>query len=218
MMTGGAEAVQQRAELFNVTADNRGLMLLDKETEEFFNLSTPLGSLDKLQAQAQEQMASVAGIPLVKLLGITPSGLNASTDGEIRVFYDTIHAAQEHLFGEHLKTVLDIIQISEFGSVDDDIIPEFEPLWQLDDAGKSAVQKTIADTHEIYMNAGVVDNTEVREQLAADTESPYAGLDLSGEAPGIPIDPNAQDPNDPESNVTEKGGEAGSTSGANSGV
>jgi phage-related protein (TIGR01555 family) len=79
-----------RAQMFNQTRDNRGLMLIDKDTEEFFNVSTPLTTLDKLQAQSQEHMASVSGIPLVKLLGITPSGLNATSDGEIRVFYDWI--------------------------------------------------------------------------------------------------------------------------------
>ncbi|WP_241502645.1 anti-CBASS protein Acb1 family protein [Bombella intestini] len=33
---------------------------------------------------------------LVKLFGITPNGLNASSEGEIRVFYDEIAAFQEN--------------------------------------------------------------------------------------------------------------------------
>jgi hypothetical protein len=53
---------------------NAGTFALDKETEEFFNVSTPLGTLDALQAQSQEQMSSVSGIPLIILLGITPRG------------------------------------------------------------------------------------------------------------------------------------------------
>jgi hypothetical protein len=56
-----------RAQLFNTLRDNRGLMMLDKDSEEFFQFNTPLGGLDSLQAQSQEQMSSVSSIPLVKL-------------------------------------------------------------------------------------------------------------------------------------------------------
>jgi hypothetical protein len=114
--------------------------------EEFFNVSTQLGTLDKLQAQAQEQMASISGIPLVKLLGVTPSGLNASSDGEIRVFYDYILAYQERMFSLPLRKVLDIVMLSEFGEIDESISFQFEPLWQMSDAEKAdvALKKTQA--------------------------------------------------------------------------
>ncbi len=72
---GNGDDLIRRAELFNKTRDNRGLMVLNHDTEEFFQHNTPLSGLDKLQAQAQEQMAAPCHIPLIKLLGITPSGL-----------------------------------------------------------------------------------------------------------------------------------------------
>ncbi|MGZ8907295.1 MAG: DUF1073 domain-containing protein, partial [Methylobacter sp.] len=93
VLSGGAdEGIFDRMDLFNSVRDNRGLMAIDKDSEEIDQVNTPLTGLDALQAQAQEHMAAVASIPLVKLLGITPSGLNASSDGEIRVFYDHITA------------------------------------------------------------------------------------------------------------------------------
>ena len=80
---GGAENMMMRAQLFAQARDNLGMMLVDKETEEFFNVSTPLGTLDHLQAQAQEQLASVSHIPLIVLLGITPSpGERRAAPGE----------------------------------------------------------------------------------------------------------------------------------------
>ena len=183
-----ADGLVARAQMFNQMRDNRGLMLTDKDTEELSNISAPLSSLDALQAQSQEQMAAVSGIPLVKLLGITPSGLNASSDGEIRSFYDWVHAQQEHLFRHHLKTCLDIIQLSEFGEIDDEITFEFEPLWQLDEAALAAVEKTKADTHAVYLDGGVVAPDEVRASLANDEASPYHGLDMDSPAPGVSED------------------------------
>lgn len=166
-----------RAQLFNQTRDNRGLMLLDKESEEFFQFNTPLSGLDALQAQAQEQMSAVSSIPLVKLLGITPTGLNASSDGEIRVFYDFIHSMQE-IHRETLKRAIDIVQLSEFGEIDPAIDFRFVPLYQLSELEQATARKTDADTDAVLIQSGVISQEEARSRVAADPESPYHGLDI----------------------------------------
>lgn len=175
----GAEwsTVYARVDEFNALRDNRGAFVLDKETEEMINLAVPLGTLDALQAQAQEQMASVSQTPLVKLLGITPAGLGQSSDGEIRVFYDTIHALQEHLLTPSLKIMLECLQLHLWGKMDPDIGHKWVPLWQLDEAGAAAAKKTEADTDAVYIQEGVVSPEEVRRKLISDKNSRYAGLD-----------------------------------------
>src|SRR6266567_3166637 len=93
-------------------------MALNKETEEFENVSASLGTLDQLQAQTQEHMASVSRIPLVKLLGISPAGLNASSEGEIETFDDTINAGQEALIRPNLTRLLHFVQLNLWGAID----------------------------------------------------------------------------------------------------
>ena len=177
LLQGGGDEVIDRLEMFNDTRSNLGSMVLDKETEEFFNISTPLGTLDHLQAQSQEQMSSVSGIPLIVLLGITPTGLNASSEGELRVFYDLINAMQESLFRDKLKRVIDFIQLNLFGEIDPAIGFMFEPLWSLDEKGEAEVRKTKAETHQIYVDMGVIGQEEVRKVEIDDDDSPYNGLD-----------------------------------------
>ncbi len=177
LLQGGGDDVLDRIEMFNANRSNLGSMVLDKETEEFFNISTPLGTLDQLQAQSQEQMSAVSGIPLIVLLGITPHGLNASSEGELRVFYDLIHAMQENLFRDKLKRVIDFIQLHLYGEVDPAIGFEFEPLWSLDEKGEAEVRKIKAETHMIYADGGVVGTDEVRQIEIDDDNSPYNGLD-----------------------------------------
>lgn len=177
-LQAGGEMLLRRAEVFNNLRNNRGLMLLDKEQEEFQNVAAPLGSLDALQAQSQEHMAAVSGIPLVKLLGITPSGLNASSDGEIRCFYDWIAAYQLSFFHANLCKVIDFVQLSLFGEVDDDIGFQFEPLWALDERSLAEVRKIEAETADILVNGcQAISPEEVRQMVAADPGTPYAGLD-----------------------------------------
>ena len=185
---GDWAGIDTRLDWMNAFRDNRGSLAIDKETEELTNIAAPLGTLDALQAQAQEQMASIVQTPLVKLLGTSPAGLNSSTDGEIRVFYDTIHALQEHLFDAPLKTMLECIQLHLWGKIDPDISFRYIPLWQLDEAAQAEVRKTEADTHAVMIQEGVISPEDVRGMLIADKDSPYAGLDPD-DLPEPPDDP-----------------------------
>jgi phage-related protein (TIGR01555 family) len=213
MMAYLSDATQMAARLsaFILGRDNKGLMMIDKEAEELENVSVPLGTLDHLQAQAQEQMASVAQTPLVWLLGVTPTGLNATPDGEIRVFYDRVRDWQERS-GAQVTTALEILQLNEFGEIDPDIGYEFLPLWQLDDAGRAAVQKTQADTDSVLIADGVIAPEEARNRLAADAEGPYHGLE--GPPPDPPEDLDPDTDKDDAASITKAGAE-GSKSGAN---
>ena len=199
LMQGGGEEVLDRIELFNSVRTNSGTLVLDKETEEFFNITTPLGTLDALQAQSQEQMSSVSGVPLIVLLGITPKGLNASSEGELRVFYDLILAAQENLYRDKLHRCICFIQLNLYGEVDPAIGFEFEPLWSLDEKGEAEVRKVKAETHQLYIDMGVFGQDEVRKLEIADDNSPYNGLDPD----------DMPEPPDQMGMVQGKGGEGG---------
>lgn len=204
-LTGGdGTEVFDRVDMFNNTRSNRGSMVLDKDTEEYFNISTPLGTLDHLQAQSQEQMSSVCGIPIVVLLGITPTGLNASSEGEIRVFYDFIAAYQEQLFRRHLQTVINFVQLSKFGDVAPEIGFEFEPLWALDEKGEAEVNKIKAETGVILVDGGVLSAEEERARLAKDPGSGYDGLDPA-DMPPTPEPIDGENEPDPFSNKGEGG-------------
>lgn len=184
---GGAQELQRRMQLFNQSRDNRGVFLLDKDTEEWFNITTPLTNLDQLQAQSQEHMSSICGVPLVKLLGITPSGLNASSDGEIRAFYDWVESQQETLFREVLVDLINIIQLSLFGEIDENVGFKFETLWSLDEEHQASVEQIKASTASTYYQIGTLAPKEIRNELARRPGSPYKGLDLSDSAlPELP--------------------------------
>lgn len=207
---GGAQELQRRMQLFNQSRDNRGVFLLDKETEEWFNITTPLTNLDQLQAQSQEHMSSICGVPLVKLLGITPSGLNASSDGEIRAFYDWVESQQETLFRKTLTDLINIIQLSLFGEVDENIGFKFDTLWSLDEEHQASVEQIKSSTAATYYQIGALAPKEIRNELARRPGSPYKGLDLSEEAlPELPgaVPEQPEDGESPKEIEGEKKGE-----------
>ena len=211
---GGGSMETVRFEYFTKLRDNLGLMAIDKDREAFQNVSTPLGGLDKLQAQAQEHMAAVPGLPLIKIFGLTPSGLNATADNEIRVLYDMIHARQERAMGDNLTTALKVMQLNKFGEIDPEIGYEFVELWQLDSAGQAAVQKTQADAAAVWIESGVLAPEDERIRIAADPESRYYGL--KGDVPEPPQSGASPDLTDPSERI-DNAAEEGSMSGANAG-
>jgi phage-related protein (TIGR01555 family) len=176
-LTPGGDGLFKRADLFNNLRDNRGIMMVDAEQEEFQNVAAPLSSLDALQAQAQEHMASVSRIPLVKLLGTTPHGLNATAEPELRAFYDSIGAFQLKFFSPNLDKVFHFAQLNIWGKVDPDLSYVYEPLWSLDEKGQAEVDKLEAETAQIDIDSGAIAPVERRTVIVNKPNSPYAGLD-----------------------------------------
>lgn len=176
---GDGQQLFARATLFNLMRSNQGLMILNKESEDFKNVSAPLGGLDALQAQAQEHMAAVSHIPTVKLLGLQPAGLNADSEGVLRSFYDYVNAFQEHLYRDKLRRLMGLIMISLWGETDETIDFKFEPLWTLDEKGIAEVEKLKAETDQILVDTGILSPEESRIRVANDPGSDYASIDVS---------------------------------------
>ena len=176
IQTGGQDLVNRIA-AFNNTRNNSGVFVINKDAETFANVSAPLGSLDKLQAQAQEHICSVSQLPLVKYTGISPSGLNATGDNEIRVFYDREHAYQETFFDKHFTVVFRLAQINIWGAVDEDLFYVWRPLMELDEKALAEVEKTKAETSKTLVDGGIIDQSEARVPLANSPDQPYGDMD-----------------------------------------
>lgn len=169
--------VYDRIDIFNATRDNRGVMAINKDTEDFKNVAAPITGLDKLQAQAQEHMCAVSKLPKVKAFGIDPSGLNASSEGELRCHDDNIHAYQESLFRPNLTKIMHFIELSLWGEIDPDISFEFEPLEEMSPKELAEINKLKVETNEVAINSGQISPVEGRDTLIADPQSGYNGLD-----------------------------------------
>lgn len=181
VLTGGEGSANLwlRSGLFNKFRDNTGLMLLDKEAEEISQINTPLTSLPELLTKMQEQMAAPSHTPLVKLLGVTPSGLNASSEGEITVYRDYIMAQNEAHIRPIIERISHLIQLDLFGEIDQGITWEFNPLEQMNDKELAETESIKAQTARNYIEAGVLSPLEARQALASDDGGAYSSIDVS---------------------------------------
>lgn len=169
--------VFDRIEMYVNMQSNLGMGVMDFETEEIVQVNTPLSGLADLQSQSQEHMCSVSKIPAIKLTGISPSGLNASSEGEIRSFYDDISSVQQSYYFSPLDTMLKVIQLSKWGEIDDAITFKFKSLWQTSAKEESEIRLNRANETQVYINNSVIDSSEARQQLADDPDSGWDNID-----------------------------------------
>lgn len=188
MQPGGVDNIMLRLQMFNQWRDNQGIFAINEASEDFSNVSAPLSGLHELQAQAQEHMFSVTRIPAVKATGIEPTGMNASSAGTLRTFYDTINAGQNHFVRPKLTTTTDFAQISLFGARDPDLVFDFVPLMEETQEEKGKKNKNQAEMDGIYIDKGVLAPEEVRKAISDNPELPYQGIDPD-DVPEPPEDP-----------------------------
>lgn len=193
---GGPDGTGLIARLQTLTAirNNQGANVIQKDEELLEFAEATLAGLDKLQAQSQEHMAAVWGIPLVKLTGITPSGLNASSEGEITVWYDRVGAMQVRIFEPNLVILLKAVQCSLFGKIDDDLVVHWITLDEPTQKELSEIRKSDAEMDTGYVTAMVITPDEARKRLQSDPDSGYSNL--TGPAPEP--DPDPEPTTDPD--------------------
>ena len=172
----GGEEIDKRAALFNKYRTNSGMFIFDKTTEDFKNVSANIAGIESIQAASQEHMSAAWRIPLVKLTGISPSGLNASSEGEIRVYYDLIKSMQEQILRPIIQIVMDFCSVELFADVDSDITFDFVKLYEVTEVEAAQIRSADAQTGSLLMQGQVIDNIEERARVANDTDSPYVDL------------------------------------------
>jgi phage-related protein (TIGR01555 family) len=167
-----------RAGMFNRYRENSGMMLADKESEEISQINTPLTGLEGILTKSQEQMAGPSHTPMVKLLGVTQTGLGDSTDGEIRVYYDYIMAQNEAHIRPIIKNISDLIQLDLFGEIDPAIAWEFNPLYQLNEKELAEVQEIKMRTAKDGVDGNIISPQEARKAISKDEKSAFSGIDV----------------------------------------
>jgi hypothetical protein len=177
LQPGSVAALMARITLFNALRDNQGTFVLNKNTEDFKNVSASLAGLHELQAQSLEFVCIPTRLPLVKFTGISPSGLNATSEFEVEVYDDTISAYQNRFFRPNLTKVINFEQLSLWGEIDPELTFRFEHLRDLTDAERAEKESKDAERDSKYVDIGALAPGDVRKRIIDDPDLPYTALD-----------------------------------------
>lgn len=190
---GGGKTLRQVLKAWQREMDNFGILALSKDGGLDVK-STPLSELHDLLGQSLEHICCITSIPVIKFTTNQPAGLNASSDGTIRTFYDTGRAIRENDIEPSLMRIVDLIQLTLYGEIDEDIEWVWEDLFEETPADKLDMESKKAEIRASDVEAGFITAQEGREQLQADPDSIYSASNVDLSEP--PLDDTSDYPDD----------------------
>lgn len=124
---------QAKEDLYNVLAaqnqlmSNQGLIVMDKE-DDLDTKSYTFSGLSDIQENFMLDVAGAAEIPVTKLFGRSPAGMNATGESDMNNYYDSINQKQATYLEPVLDKLLPIIAMSTWGYIPDDLDYSFNPV------------------------------------------------------------------------------------------
>lgn len=178
LIAAGRDAeVKKRLEIIDLGRHIMNTILLDGE-EKYSKESSSIAGLDRLLEKFMMALSAVTGIPMTLLMGQSPAGMNSTGESDIRQWFDHVSSMQEDKMLKQMERLSKVILNSADGpTMDkdfdiDNIVIEFNPLWQPSEKETVETRKIVAESDQIYIDAGVLLPEEVAEsRFGGDTYS-----------------------------------------------
>lgn len=150
---------------------NEGMTVMDVK-DEFETHAYTFTGLDDVLLQFGQQLAGALDIPLVRLFGQAPRGMNATGEADMQMYENKILQDQERRLRSPLTVMLEVLCYSELGKEPEQGFGfEFAPLSQMSSVEKADVaQKTTQtvlealDVGAISMQLALTELRQISEQ------------------------------------------------------
>ena len=164
------EGLIKQIEQVRLWQSNEGLTLMDAD-DEFQTHSYSFAGLDAVLLQFGQQLSGASQIPLVRLFGQSPSGMNATGESDLSNYYDNINQQQERRMRTALGTLLQVVSLSTLGKpLPDSFSFDFASLWQIDDAQKADIAAKVTESICRAEEQGLITTQAAMKELRQSSE------------------------------------------------
>jgi len=158
LQSRGAEYEDEVLRRLTLAATGKGIngtLMLDA-LEDHQQKSASFGGLPDVLDRFMQLASAASGIPMTLLFGMSPGGLNASGDVDVRGYYDRVRV-QQTLYMQPAMAILDECLIrSALGDRPDDLHYTWRPLWQPTAKERADIGKISAETMKIALEMDAV--------------------------------------------------------------
>lgn len=172
LAAGGAAqtAVEKHVEAIRRFQSSEGLTLLDTD-DDFETHTYSFAGLNDLLLGFGQQLSGATQIPLVRLFGQSPAGLNSTGESDLRNYYDMLRAKQQKDLRQPINKLSTILYRSAVGgNPPEGFRAEFNPLWQLSDTEKGTLAKTIVEAVGTASELGLISAPAAMRELKQSAE------------------------------------------------
>lgn len=124
---GQAQYEQKMAQIAR-NQDTKSVLVLSQDDEMAY-LGADFANLDKIIQSAQEDLSASANMPLNKLFGKSPTGMNSSSKENLTDFYDFIERERNGDMRTNINKLIQIVYKSEYGKELQNYSFQFKSLW-----------------------------------------------------------------------------------------
>ncbi len=136
------------------------LLVLDEEDSYERQTTNVTGLAELLKAYMGRVSSAAGGIPITKLFGVAPAGLNSSGESDIDQWDDRVKSFQDSKVIPHYERISELILKGKKADVKSSIVAR--PLRQQTDAERAATRKIVAETDALMIDRQVLGANEVR--------------------------------------------------------
>lgn len=147
----------------NFLMSNMGLNVMDKDDSLETHQYTFSG-LNDIYESFMLDIAGAAEIPVTRLFGRSPAGLNATGESDMTNYYDKIRQSQESTLRPILEKLLPILCVSVWGNIPDDIDFKFNPVRDTSDQERAnLIQQGSAAIVSVFQSGLISQQTALKE-------------------------------------------------------
>lgn len=176
----GEDRIKKRFSLAMALKSVNNTLLLGRE-EEFTHKQFTWSGLSDIHMRIMQEISGAADIPVTRLLGQTPAGLQSTGESDLRNYYDALRAKQN----AELSPQLEILDRALFASNGIELPKgayfEWKPLWQETPKERADNALKRAQATKIYVDTGLIDDSIMSEALVSQLvdDRVYPGLDAA---------------------------------------
>lgn len=158
------EQVYNTLQAQNWLMSNMGLYVLNKD-DEFDTKQYTFSGLNDIYESFMMDLAGACEIPVTRLFGRSPAGLNATGESDMQNYYDTIQEKQDAILSPIIDKLLPILFMSEFGAIPDDMDYSYNPIRTPDDSEiADLVGKKATAINDVF-NSGIISQKIALKEL-----------------------------------------------------
>ena len=177
----GEDFVLKRLETIDMARGAMNSIVIDADGEDYDFRQFQFNGVNDILAASCGLLSAVTRIPQTILFGQPVGGLSSTDDTAMENYYNYVERIQKRMLKSNLRYLLSVIFRAGVRTKEVDEVPkikiEFNPLWSISDTEqadldlkKAQIQQTKAATAATYLQAEVLDPSEIRRKLADSDE------------------------------------------------
>jgi uncharacterized protein len=159
--SGKEDQITKRLTLMDMCRRTMGTVLMDNN-EEFTRISSTVTGLADLIDKLIEAVSMCYGIPVTRLVGRSPAGMNATGESDLAIYYDKIEQMRMTMLNEPISKLMHYLSLakkSKFKSTNIEI--NYPPLKTMDPLQVANIKKLNSDADCAYLDRNVIQAGEV---------------------------------------------------------